>query len=80
MSELQEFIQDTLNQIEKGRGKHNVYGSLYFDIATTKKAKGKGKIGVSVLGVEGNVKNELASRIQFKIKMKGAHGPSEAFK
>lgn len=80
MAELQEYIEDVLSQIEKGKGKHNVWGSVYFDIATTKKTEGSGKIGVSVLGVGGGLKNESASRIQFKIRMQGAHGSADAFK
>lgn len=80
MAELQEYIEDVLSQIEKGKGKHNVWGSVYFDIATTKKIEGGGKIGVSVVGLEGRSKSESVSRIQFKIRMQGAHGSADAFK
>ncbi|MCL5407642.1 MAG: hypothetical protein M1429_04060 [Patescibacteria group bacterium] len=80
MSELKEYIEDVLLQIEKGKGNHDVWGSVYFDIATVKEKKGGGKIGVSVLGLAGGIKNESVSRIQFKIKMQGAHGGPDAFK
>lgn len=32
MAELREYIEDVLSQIEKGRGQHNIWGSVYFDV------------------------------------------------
>ncbi len=80
MSELQEYIEDVLAQIEKGTSNNAIWGSVYFDIETTKKSEGGGKIGVSVVGVGGSKSSESVSRIQFKVKMRGAHGPADAFK
>lgn len=74
MTELQDYIEEVLSQIEKGQGKHHVWGTVQFDIATAKKVEGKGKIGVSVLGVGGEIKDEVASRIKFRIRMRSAHG------
>lgn len=79
MAELQEYIEDVLSQIEKGKGKHEIWGSVHFDIAATKKVEGGGKIVVSVLGAEGSKKSESISRIQFRIQMQNATGDANAF-
>lgn len=79
MSELQQYIEDVLTQIEKGKGKHAVWGSVYFDIATTKKEEKGGKVGVKIVDLKGGLEKESVSRVKFAIRMREAHGESKAF-
>jgi hypothetical protein len=48
-NELADFINNTLNQVDKGVGEHRVDSTVKFEIAIAKKELAEGKIGVEVL-------------------------------
>lgn len=77
MNELQDFIDSTLKQIEDGVGDDKVRGTVLFEVAVSKTVDKGGKVGVSVLGIEGASKSENVSKIKFRVQMRGAVAPSE---
>lgn len=72
-NELQDFIQDTLRQIDVGASGHDLDGNVEFEVSVAKKTLGDGKVGIEVLGqgVKGQAgfENSRASKISFKINM-----------
>lgn len=77
-SELKDFIQETLRQIDEGVGEqHNVQGGeVEFDVAITKRTEKSGKMGIMVLGQgvhgEAAVEDEKVSRVKFTAQMRRA--------
>lgn len=75
-NELQEFIQETLRQIQMGTFGHTVMGDVDFEIAVAKTTSADGKIGVTVLGIgagaQGQIKTENISKVRFSARIKGA--------
>lgn len=73
-NELQDFIQDSLKQIDAGASGHDVDGGVDFEVSVAKKTLGDGKVGIEVLGqgVKGQAgfENTRASKISFKITMR----------
>jgi hypothetical protein len=76
-NELQEFVENTLKQIKAGVGGEKVRGTISFEVAVTKSTDKGGKVGVSVLGLEGALKSENVSKIKFRVQTRGAIAPSE---
>ena len=73
-NELQEFIADTLRQIDAGAAGHDVSNKVEFEISVAKKTLKGGKVGVEVLGQgikgEATVDKQQASKIKFHIRMR----------
>ncbi len=73
-NELKDFIQESLRQIKDAHtGGNYVSSSVKFDIAVTKSDKGGGKVGITVLGIGGEVGKdstiEHASKISFETQL-----------
>jgi len=71
-NELKEFIQETLRQINEGKGKNLIdKGIVRFEIAVVKKDTEEGKVSVGVMGIggvgKGEVADEKTSKIFFEI-------------
>ena len=71
-NELQEFIQETLRQIQVGTFGHTNMGDVDFEIAIAKSVKKDGSIDIKVLGAGGEWKTESVSKIKFSTRLKGA--------
>jgi len=75
-NELQQFIQETLRQIQAGTVGHLNMGDVDFEIAIAKTVAADGKIGVSVLGIgtgaTAQIKTENVSKVKFSTRLKGA--------
>lgn len=66
--ELKEFIQETLRQINEGKGNNLIdRGIVRFEIALVKKNTKEGKLSVGVMGVGGSGKGEIADEKTSKI-------------
>lgn len=77
MDELKSFIENSLDQINLGIGNNHVRGTILFEIAVTKEIDKGGKLGISVLGIEGLTKAENVSKIKFRVQTRKAISPGE---
>ena len=77
MDELKSFIENSLDQINLGIGNNHVRGPILLEIAVTKEIDKGGKLGISVLGIEGLTKAENVSKIKFRVQTKKAISPGE---
>ncbi|MBI2621073.1 MAG: hypothetical protein HYW63_00310 [Candidatus Levybacteria bacterium] len=71
-NELKEFIQETLRQINEGKGNNSIdRGIVRFEIAVIKRTTKEGKISVGVMGIggagKGEASDEKTSKIFFEI-------------
>lgn len=71
--ELKAFIEDTLRQINEGKGSNVVdRGIVRFELAVIKRTSKEGKVNVGVLGIgggegKGEISDEKTSKIMFEI-------------
>lgn len=71
--ELQEFIAETLRQIDGGVGNYEPSGNVKFEIALTKSVENGGKIGVRVVEVGRKVIKEELSKVSFELRRGVSH-------
>jgi hypothetical protein len=76
-NELQEFIQETLKQIQAGTAGHTDMGDVDFETAITKSVKKDGSIDVKVVDMEGEWKTEHISKVKFSTRLYGAQNKRE---
>ncbi len=71
-NELEQFVKETLRQIEAGTTGHFNTGDVDFEIAIAKSTTKEGNVDVKVLGIGGEWKTESVSKVKFSTRLKGA--------
>ena len=69
--ELEEFVQQTLEKIEKAtgvsQGKRGLGGTIKFEISVIKTLKGEGGVKIYVAGGSGGYQKESIAKISFEV-------------